>query len=107
MSKPEVVVALYRAKSGKLAELETLVKTHYTTLKEYGLATDRAPFIGRASDGTLVEIFEWVSAEASRKAHDHPAVAKIWEAMGVVCDFLSLDQLPEAKRPFPHFQTAF
>lgn len=103
MSKPEVVIAMYRAKPGKMKELEDLVRKHFPILQEYGLATDKTPFIGRSSDGTILEIFEWANAEAARKAHDHPAVAKIWEAMAVVCDFGKLEQLPEAKNMFPHF----
>lgn len=107
MSKPEVVIAMYRPKEGKLKELEALVHKHFPTLKEYGLTTDRDPYIGRSSDGTILEIFEWISQEAAQKAHDHPAVAKIWEAMAVVCDFGRLEQLPEAKNRFPHFTRAF
>src|SRR6185312_10497642 len=107
MSKPQVVIAMYRPKAGKLKELESLVQKHFPVLKEYGLTTDHAPFIGRSSDGTILEIFEWVSQEAAQSAHDHPAVAKIWEAMAVVCDFGSLEQIAEAKNRFPHFQRAF
>jgi hypothetical protein len=107
MSKPVVVVAMYRPKEGKVKDLETLIQRHFPTLKEYGLTTDKEPFIGRSGDGTYVEVFEWISAEAAQKAHDHPAVAKIWEAMAVVCDFGKLEQLPEAKKVFPSFQKAF
>ena len=104
MSKPEVVIAMYRAKNGQQQELEILVRKHFPTLKEYGLTTEKEPFIGCSSDGTIVEIFEWANIESAKKAHDHPAVAKIWEAMAVVCDFGKLDQLPEAKNLFPHFR---
>ncbi len=107
MSKAVVVMAMYRPKQGKVSELETLVKKHFPVLKEYGLTTERSPFIGRSSDGTIVEVFEWATPEAAQKAHDHPAVAKIWEAMAVVCEFGKLEQLPEAKKPFPHFEQAF
>ncbi len=107
MSKPEVVIAMYRPKEGKLTELEALVKKHFSTLKEYGLTTEQAPFIGRSGDGSILEIFEWASRSAAEKAHDHPAVAKIWEAMAVVCEFGRLEQLAEAKNRFPHFPRAF
>jgi hypothetical protein len=107
MSKPEVVIAMYRPHEGKIAELETLVRKHFSTLKEYGLTTDKDSFIGRSADGSLLEIFEWISAEAAEQAHDHPAVAKVWEAMGEVCDFGKLSDLPESKNRFPHFQRAF
>lgn len=103
MSKPEVVIAMYRPKPGKVNELEPLVRKHFPVLKEYGLTTEKPPFIGRSSDGTILEIFAWANPESAKKAHDHPAVAKIWEAMAVVCDFGKLEQLAEAKNMFPHF----
>lgn len=80
MSKPEVVIAMYRPKDGKKAEVEALVKKHFSVLHECGLTTERAPFIGRAEDGTILEIFEWASPEKAKQAHDHPAVAQIWDA---------------------------
>lgn len=107
MSNPVVVMALYKPKDGKVSETETLVKKHFPVLREYGLSTEKEPFIGRAKDGTILEIFEWSSDSAAKKAHDHPAVAKIWEAMAKVCDFGTLASLDEAKKPFPHFERAF
>ena len=107
MNHSELVIAMYRPKEGKIKELEGLVNRHFPTLKEYGLTTDRPPYMGKSSDGTILEIFEWASPEAAEKAHDHPAVAKIWEAMAMVCDFGKLEQLPEAKNRFPHFSKAF
>ena len=105
MSKPELVIALYRPKAGKEKKLDELVAKHFPTLKEYGLTSGREPFIGRSEDGTILEIFEWKDIASSKKAHDHPAVAKIWEAMAMVCEFGRLDQLPEAKNMFPHFSS--
>jgi hypothetical protein len=107
MNKPMMVVAMYRPKEGKLVELEALVRKHFPTLKEYGLTTEAPPFVSRSTDGTILEVFEWASDSAAQKAHDHPAVAKIWEAMAMVCDFGKLEQLPEAKKVFPHFTKAF
>ncbi len=107
MNKSVVVMAIYRPKDGKISELEVLVHKHFPTLSEYGLTTKNPPFIGRSSDGSIIEVFEWASEEAAKKAHDHPAVAKVWEAMAMVCDFGRLEQLPESKKPFPHFKQAF
>lgn len=107
MSKPEVVIAIYNPIAGKTPELEALMRKHFSILKECGLTTDRESFIGRSANGAILEIFEWISREAAQKAHDHPAVAKIWEAMAQVCDFGSLGQLPEANGRFPHFPRVF
>lgn len=107
MSIPKVVMAIYRPKNGKVKELEALIQRHFPTLKEYGLTTTRDPYIAKSADGSYLEVFEWASDEAAKKAHDHPAVAKIWEAMAIVCDFGKLEQLPESKNVFPQFQGAF
>ena len=102
--KPEVVFALYRPNKGKEKELEKIIANHYATLHKYELVTDRTPIVVKSQDGTYIEIYEWVSSDASRKAHDHPAIAKIWEAMGAIGDFdITLDQLPESKKRFSHF----
>jgi hypothetical protein len=105
--KPRLVMALYKPKDGKLKDLEPLIRKHYPTLLEYGLATERAPFIAKSENGTFIEVFEWMNEAAAKKAHDHPAVAKIWEAMAMVCDFEKLENLPESKKMFPHFSDAF
>jgi hypothetical protein len=107
MSKPQVVIAVYRPKPGKISALDALIQRHFPTLERYGLTSSQKPYIGRTDDGMIVEIFEWASAEAARKAHDHPAVAKIWEAMAVVSEFGTLQHLPNASKPFPHFERAF
>ena len=107
MSNPVVVMAMYKPKEGKVSETEALVKKHFPVLREYGLSTEKEPFIARSKDGTILEIFEWSSDSAAKKAHDHPAVAKIWEAMAKVCDFATLGGLEESKKPFPHFERAF
>lgn len=101
--KSEIVFAVYRPHPGKSEALKKLVKEHVPTLRNLGLATSRPEILVQAADGTFVEVFEWKSGEAASQAHEHPVVAKIWEAMGQVCDFSSLDSLKEAKKPFSHF----
>src|SRR4051812_9078961 len=102
--KPEVVFAMYRPKEGHEAQLEQLVAEHYPTLLQYELVTDRRPIVVRAKDKTIIEVFEWRSKEGSRKAHELPAVAKIWEAMGEHGNFATLESLPEAGQDFAHFE---
>ena len=98
----EVVMALYKPHEGKDAELRKLIARHVPLLRNLELITDRPALLLRAANGTYVEIFEWVSRAAAR-AHDHPEVAEIWEAMGKVADFVSLDSLEESRRTFTHF----
>lgn len=99
----EAVIALYRPHKGRDGELRQLIAEHVPALRRLELVTDRPPLLLRAADGTYLEIFEWRSATASRSAHEHPEIARIWEAMEAVADFVSLNSLEEAARPFTHF----
>jgi hypothetical protein len=77
---------------------------HYPVLRKLELITDRAPVVARAGDGSIVEVFEWVSEEAAQKAHEHPEIAAVWESMGKVGDVAALSSLAEVRRPFPRFE---
>jgi hypothetical protein len=57
----------------------------------------------RAIDGTLLEVFEWESAEAVELAHKDPTVIEMWDRFSKVCEFVSLSTLKEVGEPFPHF----
>jgi len=98
-----IVIVAYRPKPGKEKELHELTQTHYLTLKEEGLVTDRAPIIMLAKDGTVVEVFEWVGAEAIREAHTNAEVQKMWAAYSAACDYIPLNQLEESGNMFADF----
>ena len=99
----EIVMAAYKPKSGKEKELEELIKKHVPTLLALGLVTNRPALTIKSKDGTYIEIMEWVDVNASEKAHEHPAVAKIWEAMEVISHFRQISDLEEAKTSFSHY----
>jgi hypothetical protein len=100
----QVVIASYRPKPGQEQLLLEVVRTHVPVLRQQGLATQRPVVVLRASDGTLLEIFEWVSEAAVEQAHTNPAVQTLWERFAKVCDFATLASLPGAQEPFPHFE---
>lgn len=104
MTNTNVAIALYRPFPGKEDELLKIVDTHIPTLQSENLITNREPMLLQAKDGTLIEIFEWLSAEATEKAHHSPAVMKIWDQMMAVAEMVSLSSLSEAGRPFPNFK---
>ena len=80
----EVVFAMYRPHEGKRDALKALVDVHLPTLREYEMVTDRPTMLLEGSDGTFIEIFEWVSAASAEQVHQLPAISKIWEQMGAV-----------------------
>ncbi len=101
--RPRAVIACYRAKPGQEATLRALVQDHVPALRRLGLATDRAPYSLQAADGTLVEVFEWSSAQAIEAAHQHPEVHRMWAAFGQACTYVKLSQLAEAQNLFAEF----
>jgi uncharacterized glyoxalase superfamily protein PhnB len=100
---PRPVIVCYRPKPGQEAVLLELVRSHVPTLRRLGMATDHAPLVMRAADGTLVEAFEWSSAAAIAAAHMHPEVHAMWAAFGAACDIVKLSQLAETTQLFAEF----
>lgn len=104
MDSSRIVIACYRPKAGREADLEALVRRHVATLRSIGLVTDRASITMRAGDGTFIEVFEWASREAIEAAHRHPVVQKMWEAFGEACEYVPVSQVPEASQMFSEFK---
>jgi hypothetical protein len=98
-----IVIACYRPKPGQNDALRQLVRTHVPALHAAGLVTARAAIAMEAADGTIVEVFEWASADAIARAHSHPVVLKMWEEYGKVCDYVPVAQVPEASQMFAEF----
>lgn len=105
MTNHIAAIALYRPHPGKEEKLLKIVENHIPTLRTEKLITDREPMLLQAEDGTLIEIFEWKSSEATDQAHQSTTVMKIWEQMMEVAEMTSLSSLSEANRPFPNFKS--
>ena len=58
----------------------------------------------RTQDGTVIEIFEWVSEEAIAGAHANPAVLAIWKRFEAVCCMKCPRIYPEFQKMFAHFE---
>lgn len=99
-----MVIALFRPKPGKDADLLACMRDHLPVLRAQGLATGRPSVVLRAADGTLLEIFEWVSQAAIDAAHANPAVLTLWERYAACCEYITLGDLAEAKAMFPGFE---
>ncbi len=100
----QMVIALFRPKPGKSAELMTCMRDHLPVLRAQRLATSRPSTVLRAADGTLLEIFEWVSQAAIDNAHTNPAVLALWQRYSACCEYVTLNDLAEAKVMFPGFE---
>ncbi|MDX1534389.1 MAG: antibiotic biosynthesis monooxygenase [Thermoplasmata archaeon] len=99
-----MVISVYRPKPGKDAALLEALKTHLPILQGEGLATDRPSQLMRAEDGTMIEVFEWVSQEAIDSAHENDTVKAMWADFEAACEYGNLASLPEAQGPFASFE---
>ena len=98
------VIAAYVPKPGKERDLLDAVARHQRVLRAEDLVTDAPAHVMRAGDGTILEIFEWRSAEAIAQAHASPAVQELWNAFGAACDYAPLARLREAQQTFAEFE---
>ncbi|MGA8028485.1 MAG: hypothetical protein WB992_15180 [Bryobacteraceae bacterium] len=99
-----ISVACYRPKTGCEDALLQLVRNHLPPLRAEGLVTERASIVMRAADGTIVEVFEWVSQEAIAGAHSNPAVLELWKRFEAVCSYEIPCNVAEFKTMFAHFE---
>jgi hypothetical protein len=99
-----IVIVAYKPKLGSAEALKALTKTHVPRLKHEGLVTDREAIIMEAGDGTIIEVFEWLSDEAIQKAHTNQQVLKMWAEYAEVCDYVPLNTLGEANSMFAGFK---
>lgn len=104
MSIPRIVIVAYRPKAGKGEVLMGEVRDHHPLLRSEGLATDRAPIIMRAADGTVIEVFEWASPAAMQEAHNNPRVQAMWARFAQVCDYVPVGSVAEAGKIFSEFE---
>ncbi len=98
-----IVISAYKPKPGKDAELLEAVRTHVPILRDLGLATNRTATSMKAKDGTILEVFEWVSPEAISAAHQNPAVHKMWGEFEACCEYIKLVDVAECSGLFAEF----
>jgi quinol monooxygenase YgiN len=99
------VVVAYRPRPGQDDALLRAVAKHAQVLRAEGLITARDPWVMRARDGTIVEVFEWESAEAIARAHSNAAVHALWAEFNAACDYVPLGSLAECAQLFAEFES--
>jgi hypothetical protein len=98
------VIAAFKPKPGMRDALVAAVDKHWDVLHREGLVTDSPRHAMTSSDGTILEVFEWRSAEAIEQAHHHPAVLALWKEFEAACEYVPISGLPEAGHPFSEFE---
>ncbi len=98
------VIVAYKPKAGMADRLVACVAKHLKVLAAEELVSERPAYVMRGAGGTIVEVFEWASAEAIRRAHSNAAVGALWAEFAAVCDYVPLHTLPEAQQLFAEFE---
>jgi hypothetical protein len=99
----KIVIATYKPKEGKEKILDRLVRDHVKVLRNQGLATLRPPMIMKSGDGTVVEVFEWISKQAIEDAKNNKDVQEYWAKYKEVCEILPVSALIESNTSFSEF----
>ncbi len=99
-----MVLCAFRPKPGMDQELLGVVRDHLPVLRGQGLATDRPTLAMRAKDGTVVELFEWKSAEAIREAHQNPEVGKLWARYEACSEMVKMSDVAETDIMFAGYE---
>ncbi len=97
------VIAAFKPRPGAQAQLLAVVEKHWRVLQAEGLVSDRPRYAMQAQDGTVIEVFEWRSAQAIEQAHHNPAVLALWAEFEAACEYVPLAGLAEAAHPFSEF----
>ncbi len=103
-SVDHTVICQYRPRADAVDAFMGLVRDHREVLTELGLVTDvpEVVYLGQDQDGSgplIVSIFQWLEAEGSRRAAQHPRVGAIWERMETLVE----DRAMGPGMAFPHF----
>lgn len=98
------VIVAFTPKPGKDDQLLEIVRKHHAILRRQNLVSERRAYLMRAADGTLVEVFEWKSADAITEAHRNPVVAALWAEFAEACDYRKLESLAECTQLFAEFE---
>ncbi len=99
------VIAAFKPKPGQQAQLMAVVEKHWRVLHAENLVTDSPRYAMQAEDGTVIEVFEWRSAEAIEQAHRNAAVLALWAEFDAACEYAPLAGLAEAQHPFAEFKS--
>lgn len=97
-------IVLYRPRKGKDEEVLNMIRDHFPFLRRLGFLTERKVMAMRTREGSIIVVFEWVSAESIAKAEVHERVQEIWMQVSKISDFDKPGTAKELNEVFPDFE---
>jgi quinol monooxygenase YgiN len=98
------VIAAFKPKPGMQDQLLAVVARNWRVLRAERLVSDKPSHVMRATDGTIVEVVEWVSAEAVERAQGNAAVQALWDEFSAACEYIPVASLAESQHMFSEFE---
>jgi hypothetical protein len=96
---------VYKPYKGKAHELLPAVKASYLDLRKGGYVTLQPPKLMKASEGSVILVFEWVDKPMMALAQAAPVIQEHWMALSKICEFEKAMNLIEFQQPFSEFET--
>jgi len=101
MSK--IAIIAYKPLPGFDSGFKEVLKEHTLALKEEGFITNKDVYQMQSLDGTVIEVFEWVSESSKKEAHEHPRIMEIWNRFYEYAEMVKLMDVMECHEPFASF----
>jgi hypothetical protein len=95
-------IVAYRAKEGKEKKLLSLIRKHAPLLKSLGGISD-ASFLMKSIEGYFIEVIEWKSMAAKKKAMKSEELWKLWGEIEEYGAKVKLSSVPEAREVISNF----
>ena len=99
-----IAIAAYKPLPGFDTGFKEVLRQHTRVLREEGLITDKEVFQMQAIDGTILEVFEWISDEAKEEAHTHPKIMELWSRFHEYAEMVKLMDIMECHEPYATFR---
>lgn len=100
-----IVIAAFKPKPGREAELMQVLSVRLPLLRRLGLATGRTNITMKAANGTILDVSEWVDEDSIARAHQTPEVLELWRRFEECSDYVKLTSLGEATHDFATFES--
>ncbi len=99
-----IAVSAYKPLPGFDTGFKEILKEHTLALREEGYITDQKVFQMQAVDGTILEVYEWISEQAKVNAHHNPRIVELWSRFYEYSEMVKLMDLMECHEPFATFR---
>jgi len=99
-----IAIAAYKPLPGFDTGFKEVLKNHTNVLREEGFITDQKVYQMQAIDGTVIEVFEWISEEAKEDAHNNPRVMELWSRLHEYAEMAKLMDIMECHAPMASFR---